>query len=337
MDSSAMNDLASLLSEARARPTGQSSSYTPVLGGTKVNLLAARDPGRFEFPSKAKARAAAPQKQQHLVPAPEPADVPEPVPTPGLTAPEPAVEAGAELEPEPEPKAERVLLPPPMELKHQATFAAGPVTFSSAFDSGNLGGVRQVPVYGPRGGQPAPLEAPPAGLGVGGELEYELWTSADCHGTEFETTHHTWYNFTVGELKAGATVTLTIMNLNNQGKLYRAGFGPVWKCPTLGRLGWAPVKTKCTYGKGEYGFFSKWTFTVPQYSDPNKPKPERGAKPGSAGGLWRKAGSGPVKPWQKKAAGPNSPWAMMAICCTTTLQDSRGGHTESLSWSVHQA
>ena len=86
------------------------------------------------------------------------------------------------------------------------------------------------------GGAPAELggaSSTPASL--------QLWTSPDAAGTEFETTHRTWFCFGVSGALEGETLSFSVMNLNKQGKLYSHGFRPV--CKVAGsRRPWARLK-----------------------------------------------------------------------------------------------
>lgn len=84
-------------------------------------------------------------------------------------------------------------------------FPSPPITFSSQFDSGNIGRVE--------------LVSPDV---------FSLWTAPDCFGSQVESSCRSWFYFNV-KLQPPRRLTLTIKNLNLQGKLYREGMKPVVK------------------------------------------------------------------------------------------------------------
>ena len=81
-------------------------------------------------------------------------------------------------------------------------------------------------------------------------------------GTETETQNRSWFFFSIASLEAGATLRLRVVNLNVQAKLFAGGYTPVWRCPPH-RPTWEPTKKGCTFGKGPYGFWIEWVFTLP--------------------------------------------------------------------------
>lgn len=85
------------------------------------------------------------------------------------------------------------------------SFEADQVTFSSQFDSGNMGKVERA--------------APDV---------YYVWTAPDCADTEAEVTCRSWFYFQV-TAPVGKTLSFTVKNLNLQGKLFREGMRPVVK------------------------------------------------------------------------------------------------------------
>jgi hypothetical protein len=85
----------------------------------------------------------------------------------------------------------------------ERNFEVDQVIFTSHFDSGNMGRVERA--------------APDV---------YYIWTAPDCANTEAEVTCRSWFYFQV-TAPVGKTLTLTIKNLNLQGKLFREGMKPV--------------------------------------------------------------------------------------------------------------
>eukprot|EP00291_Cryptomonas_curvata_P001003 CAMPEP_0172193632 /NCGR_PEP_ID=MMETSP1050-20130122/25081_1 /TAXON_ID=233186 /ORGANISM="Cryptomonas curvata, Strain CCAP979/52" /LENGTH=108 /DNA_ID=CAMNT_0012869247 /DNA_START=70 /DNA_END=392 /DNA_ORIENTATION=+ len=92
----------------------------------------------------------------------------------------------------------------------QGTWRFGSLVFSSEFCSGNIASVTQL-----------------------SETSYELCTSPDCAGTQYETSYRTWFYFSVSGVKKDQLLNLCISNLNPQTKMFNQGMKPVW------RKGWA--------------------------------------------------------------------------------------------------
>jgi hypothetical protein len=60
------------------------------------------------------------------------------------------------------------------------------------------------------------------------EVEFQIWTKPDCHGTEFENGNRTWFFFGVEGGAPGTILRFTVMNLNKQAKLFGQGMAPVY-------------------------------------------------------------------------------------------------------------
>lgn len=81
-------------------------------------------------------------------------------------------------------------------------------------------------------------------------------------GSENETQNRSWFYFSIANLEAGVTLRLRVVNLNVQAKLFAGGYTPVWRCPPH-RPYWEGTKKACSFGKGPFGFWIEWMFTLP--------------------------------------------------------------------------
>lgn len=81
-------------------------------------------------------------------------------------------------------------------------------------------------------------------------------------GSENETHNRSWFFFSIANLEKGVTLRLRVVNLNVQSKLFAGGYTPVWRCPPY-RPNWEGTKKGCSFGKGPYGFWIEWLFTLP--------------------------------------------------------------------------
>jgi hypothetical protein len=77
-----------------------------------------------------------------------------------------------------------------------------------------------------------------------------------------ETQNRSWFHFSISMLMPGDTVRLRVVNLNVQAKLFSGGYTPVWRCAPY-RPTWEPTKKPVSFGKGDYGFWIEWVFTLP--------------------------------------------------------------------------
>ncbi|XP_059620249.1 cytosolic carboxypeptidase-like protein 5 [Phlebotomus argentipes] len=116
-------------------------------------------------------------------------------------------------------------------------FTSGSYSFSSAFDSGNLGKV--VLVRAPEENEPPPPD------GVTASAEFNLWTCPDCGGTQYENSNRTWFFFSVRGGRPLDVAKFNVMNLNRQAKLYSQGMHPVVKVGANGK--WERIKDKPSY------------------------------------------------------------------------------------------
>ena len=113
-------------------------------------------------------------------------------------------------------------------------FESEGVTFTSQFDSGNLGRVE--------------LTSPSS---------FSLWTVPDCFGSLAESSCRSWFHFRV-VLSSPRSLTFTVKNLNLQGKMYREGMKPVVKTP---EKDWGRVPGSVSYSvAGEVATLFEITF-----------------------------------------------------------------------------
>ncbi|CAM9301550.1 unnamed protein product, partial [Choristocarpus tenellus] len=102
------------------------------------------------------------------------------------------------------------------------------LTFRSDFDSGNLMKVTRDE------GQ---------GAGFGGL--YHLWTARDCEGGPNTKRNSSWFHFGVAGGERDDTITMRLMNLNNQLCLYKNGMTPVYRQASSSY--WTRLKQKVVY------------------------------------------------------------------------------------------
>jgi hypothetical protein len=94
----------------------------------------------------------------------------------------------------------------PVEGKHGISAQFGPYTFSSQFDSGNLGQVEKIK-----------------------DDEFVLFPAPDCAGQPCQTKNRSWFYFSLSGGSKDATVKLTIRNMNPQPRLYGNDYRPFVK------------------------------------------------------------------------------------------------------------
>eukprot|EP00873_Tetraselmis_striata_P009384 jgi/Tetstr1/429648/TSEL_019545.t1 len=100
------------------------------------------------------------------------------------------------------------------------------LTFRADFDSANLKSV--------------------AGLN-GSNKEFELHTLHDCDGTPFQTSHRSWFYFSVSGHKPGDHLVFNVMNLNKQAKLFQNDFRPVFRTFATEGDDWERIRFPCSY------------------------------------------------------------------------------------------
>lgn len=93
------------------------------------------------------------------------------------------------------------------------------------------------------------------------EVEFQIWTKPDCHGTEFENGNRTWFFFGVEGGRPGTVLRFTMMNLNKQAKLFSQGMAPVYM--PHGKSQWDRIRDPPTYETLETGFQMSFKFRVP--------------------------------------------------------------------------
>lgn len=77
------------------------------------------------------------------------------------------------------------------------------------------------------------------------DVEFNLWTRPDCHGTPFENSNRTWFFFSIRGGEKNQLVKLNVMNLNKQAKLFSQGMNIVVKHGSNGK--WERMKEKPTF------------------------------------------------------------------------------------------
>lgn len=96
-------------------------------------------------------------------------------------------------------------------------------------------GVIQRPAVKPARPSP-PVEFP--------DFEFNIWTKADCSGTQYENSNRTWFHFGVRGGPPFSLVKLNIVDLNKQGRMYRDGMAPVFR---VSNRPWERIREKPEY------------------------------------------------------------------------------------------
>ena len=133
-------------------------------------------------------------------------------------------------------------------------FKCGSYTFNSDFESGNLGEVEEL-------SNEEMSDSSKGDHPIGGSCrEFNLWTSPDCAGSEFQNGNRTWFFFSLDGWKEEEEIKINIMNMNRQGKLYSQGMRPFWSCPACSP-DWNPIPHPPQISYDESQFVLSFTFT----------------------------------------------------------------------------
>uniref|UniRef100_UPI00358F72B2 cytosolic carboxypeptidase-like protein 5 isoform X2 n=1 Tax=Myxine glutinosa TaxID=7769 RepID=UPI00358F72B2 len=111
------------------------------------------------------------------------------------------------------------------------------LVFTTNFDSGNLAHVERVAENASE--RDSGVNIPQA------DYEFNVWTRADCAGTEFENGNRTWFYFGVKGGAPGKLIRLNILNMNKQIKLYSQGMAPLVRT-VPGKARWERVRDRPT-------------------------------------------------------------------------------------------
>ena len=88
--------------------------------------------------------------------------------------------------------------------------------------------------------------------------DIQLWTRADCEGSDCASHHRTWFHFRIEGHAPGETLSFTVMNYVKQGKIFQHDYRPVCRTHPSGR-GYARCNQSVAHWKTETGQF-RWTF-----------------------------------------------------------------------------
>lgn len=126
------------------------------------------------------------------------------------------------------------------------TFIFDKVTISSDFDSGNLQKCVQL-----------------------SKTSYNIYISEDCVPYSSESgNYRTWFYFSVSGVPEGESLSFTIKNMNNQGKLYKSGLKPVYKVLPNYQSKWKRLPNNVNYDYASEGFYILFSFQF--CFDPNE-------------------------------------------------------------------
>ena len=87
---------------------------------------------------------------------------------------------------------------------------------------------------------------------------YHLYISEDCLPYATTGYYKTWFYFSVTGVPKSQTLTFSIRNMNNQGKLYKLGLKPVYRVLPDERKDWARITAEVGYEYGSEGFIVTW-------------------------------------------------------------------------------
>ncbi len=116
-------------------------------------------------------------------------------------------------------------------------FEDSPVVVSSDFCSGNLARCNKV-----------------------GKSLLQCYISEDSKPYSTEGHYRTWFYFSVTNVPQGDTITFSMRNMNNQGKLYKAGLKPVYRVLPTNQKSWKRLPAPMSWDYGVEGFTLNWSF-----------------------------------------------------------------------------
>jgi len=119
----------------------------------------------------------------------------------------------------------------------QNDFEFDKIRVSSKFDSGNLASCTLVT-----------------------KNVFHLTISEDSKPYSTAGHYRTWFYFSVTGVPQGETLTFSMRNMNNQGKLYKAGLKPVFRVLPTHQKSWKRIPTAVTFDYGSDGFSIQWQF-----------------------------------------------------------------------------
>jgi len=79
------------------------------------------------------------------------------------------------------------------------------------------------------------------------DYEFNLFTSPDAAGTQYENGNRTWFYFSIRGPLASRSVRLNIMNLNRQSRLYNQGLSPFYRSSCSKTSSWQRVKERVAF------------------------------------------------------------------------------------------
>ena len=118
------------------------------------------------------------------------------------------------------------------------TFVFDKVSISSDFDSGNMSRCVQL-----------------------SKSNFNIYMSEDCQPYNSESgNYRTWFYFSVTGVQEGESLTFTIKNMNNQGKLYKSGLKPVFRVLPNNQSKWKRIPNNVSFDYGTDGFYILFSF-----------------------------------------------------------------------------
>ena len=72
--------------------------------------------------------------------------------------------------------------------------------------------------------------------------------------------YRTWFYFSITGVNKGETLTLSVRNMNNQGKLYKSDLKPVYRVLPNHQKQWKRISNEVSYDYGTEGFYITFMF-----------------------------------------------------------------------------